>query len=95
MLLPYSAGNGLHPGGALTTGHPRPAAPLLPLAGRASAARDEELRNAHQSSGQVRELQTNVLLEFLLLRAHSMISSSLNSSSSLCQVHPAHDPAGP
>lgn len=55
-LLFHPAGNGLHPGGALAAGHPRPAAALLPLAGRTSAARDEELRNARQPAGQVREL---------------------------------------
>lgn len=56
LLLCGPAGNGLHPGGAPAAGHPRPAAALLPLAGRASAARDEELRNARQPAGQVREL---------------------------------------
>lgn len=48
------AGDGLHAGGAFTAGHPRPAAALLPLSGRASAACDEELRDSHQSPGQVR-----------------------------------------
>lgn len=48
------AGDGLHAGGALTAGHPRPAAALLPLSGRASAACDEELRDSHQPPGQVR-----------------------------------------
>lgn len=52
------AGNGIHAGRAPTTGHPWPAAPLLPLPGCASAASHEELRAAHQPSGQVRPVDT-------------------------------------
>lgn len=64
-LLFHPAGNGLHPGGAFAAGHPRPAAALLPLAGRASTARDEELRNACKPTGQVRELAALLALTVL------------------------------
>lgn len=37
-------GHGLHPAGAPAAGHPRPAAPSLPLPGRPGAPHHEELR---------------------------------------------------
>lgn len=81
-------GDGLHAGGAFTAGHPRPAAALLPLSGRASAACDEELRDSYQSPGQVRG-QTR-------RRQRSRRSGLLSNQpySPFFQVHPADDAAG-